>query len=465
MTDDLIENYTPSEIAHQTFNVASQNDFSDSTRPFKFSKVGKIKLSDDEIEKHIKLWNYIKIKLLEKEVVSPDVFKELEDSKSIDILDENVVPVFENALNNDRDFCQEIQKKVQDILSKNYLKNNQPPKYFFNLSLKDRILIAWLLLLIVISTLALGGAFSALFESISDLFTSNFLKLSGSNRIVLKQEMCQSKEPKTDAANSKENSLVPRDLLRCYIQNKYENKFLEEVPPIGRILDDLEPKYWNDIDGSLDNLTESDYNGLFEIIDKYLIAISSGYYEDVNGLRINTSILPAKFRTANKSILLPAKTRETDKKTIIYDSIQPIDPTGKTALVNKFVVEDKPLPLAAKNWIIIDRTRRDELKLVDTFFIVLMLGALGSIIFLVREHMLSTEAVETRLYFYRPVFGMLLAIGSFVISISLSGILAEGKFQEINLESVITIAFASGLISDAVYQNLRRISSENYTKS
>jgi hypothetical protein len=89
-----------------------------------------------------------------------------------------------------------------------------------------------------------------------------------------------------------------------------------------------------------------------------------------------------------------------------------------------------------------------------------MLWALGSIIFLMSEHIANgiqktSISNELSLYFYRPLFGALLAVASFIISISASGIISEqGDAKNINISSILALAFFSGLLSDVAYSYL-----------
>ncbi len=466
-------NYTSSEIAKKTLKVvvtaneaepngagANEEDFPDSQNSSKvFLKVGK--LSPEKIEKYKDLWSDIK-NGVKSENVSENLLSEIEQGKSRKEFEQVVLPAFERVLDKDKDFCQKIQGQVENI----FLENLENPKIFdekereknsiwhqiSNVSLNDQILLVWLFVLIIISMLAVGGTFSALFEATSEGLTSIFFRLIGSNRIV---KLNHSECPKN--IENTENTKLPRNLLSCYIQNRYAGKFIEEIPPIARVIDSLSPKYWHSLpehwEGDKDipkgeyTFSKNDYKQLFEIIEKYLIALSTDYFKDISDLTISTGILPDQFRPLN---IVP-KTNDGSQ-----------EPGERSVgVVESFKAEDKPLPIEAKSWIILDRKRRDELRLVDTFFLVLMLGVLGSLIFLVREHMTAPDNINTRLYFYRPLFGMLLAIGSFVITISISGIFSEGKSSEINVESVITIAFASGLISDAVYKNLVKSSQDS----
>ena len=327
----------------------------------------------------------------------------------------------------------EVQKPKTSELKTN---RSNTPDYDHDGLWKNCILIGWIVSLGLTSTAALGGNFSLVFEAFSESIQNNLLKNSSSSLKLglnagLEQECADQAKKYTilrPNQNNSTNLLTPSDILRCFNVRKYKGKSVEEIPPVGVVLDRFQSESWRDVKVFEEHdITGGDYVTLFEIVEKNLIAISLDNLQDVNNLNISNGILPYKFKFSGK----------------------------------QFVVSDVPLPIEAKNWVMSERNRRAELRLVDTFFIVIILGALGSIIFLTREHMFSEKTNHVRLYLYRPVFGMLLAVGSFILSISLNSLFSEGRVEDIKVNSVLTLAFAAGLLSESTYNYLSKASKKH----
>ena len=247
------------------------------------------------------------------------------------------------------------------------------------------------------------------------------LKVPGKDNCILSSEK-----------NSDESS-NPSLYLREYICNKYTGKFLEEVPPIGSTLDLLQVNVsWRDLEQIKNSFNDSssrkynpqdytkeNFNILFQIIETKLIALAGNDIQDINNLTISNDILPAKFRFT---------------------------------ATDQFNIKEFPISIEAKNWVITERHQRKRLQLVDTFVLLIILGAFGSIIFLVSEHMRNEEVIEIKSYIFRPIFGILLAIATFIISVSINGLTSTAKIEDIRTETIFLLAFAAGLLSDNAYE-------------
>jgi len=70
----------------------------------------------------------------------------------------------------------------------------------------------------------------------------------------------------------------------------------------------------------------------------------------------------------------------------------------------------------------------------------------------------SSRRTNIVFYIYRPIFGASLAVGTFIIGISLNGLISEGGIESIETNSILTLAFAAGLLSEPAYLYLTRIS-------
>ena len=305
--------------------------------------------------------------------------------------------------------------------------------------IKTAIIFIWLLLLGIFSTLAVGGNISRLVEVISEIMENaipvdNSLKVPGMDNCILSSE-----KNRDDLSN-------PSFYLREYICNKYTGKFLEEVPPIGSTLDLLQVNVsWRDLEQikksfddnsfreyNAQDYKQENYNTLFQIIEAKLIALAANDIQDINSLSISNDILPAKFRFT---------------------------------ATDKFNSKEFPIPVEVKNWVITERHQRKRLQLVDTFVLLIILGAFGSIIFLVSEHMRNEDEIEIKSYIFRPIFGILLAIATFIISVSINGLTSTARIEDIRTESIFLLAFAAGLLSDNAYEVITEQASSKFHKS
>lgn len=156
---------------------------------------------------------------------------------------------------------------------------------------KNSILVAWILSLGIVSTLALGGNFSLVFEALSESIQRNLLRNSNSSlKIGIDESLakkCQQYSIRNTDNFDPENLPYPSDILRCFSADRYQGKALEDIPPIGIVLDKLQVKTWRDRKYISENsLNKTDYIALFEIVEKNLLAISLDNLQDVNNLKI-----------------------------------------------------------------------------------------------------------------------------------------------------------------------------------
>ncbi len=292
---------------------------------------------------------------------------------------------------------------------------------------KDCLLIVWLFILLSISSFAIGGTISRLVEFLSDDLIKN-IPVSNSQRIP-QLENCRGAIGGT-----------PSDYLNCYLSEKYGGKFIDEVPPIGSVLDLLQVNTsWREL-GAIkqakgvsydeNKYQEKNFRVLFEIVETKLIAIATDNLQELNSLEIsNEEVLPATFRFV--------------------------------ADLKDFKASKKRLPLEARNWVITKRNRRRQLELIDTFVLLIMLGALGSIIFLIGDRIkYQGDEGEKNIgksvisYIYRPIFGMLLAIATFILTASINGVTSTAKLENLRTESILFLAFSAGLLTDKVYEQI-----------
>jgi hypothetical protein len=219
---------------------------------------------------------------------------------------------------------------------------------------------------------------------------------------------------KNESCNSQKVS-TPTDYLNCYIDTKYAGKFSDEIPPIGTVLDLLQVNTsWRETtQKQQDDRKQEDYIILFEIVETKLKALAANDLQDIN--------------------------------------------------INQLTISnDILIPLEAQNWLITEKNQRRRLKLVDTFGLLIMLGALGSIIFLIREHIDPKKETPIRSYFYKPIFGILLAIATFVVNLSVNGLTSTARVEDLRTEGILLLAFAAGLLSDQTYERLTKAANQDF---
>lgn len=130
------------------------------------------------------------------------------------------------------------------------------------------------------------------------------------------------------------------------------------------------------------------------------------------------------------------------------------------ALVPKYFVYEQnvgmvDVPLDVKLWMSEYAERADaenkKIKLMDTFTILLVLGAFGSLIFLTKDYLLPNEKAGLSAYVFRPILGMFLALAMFVLDLAAHAILSSAPIQSVRNETLYLLAFASGLLSEHAY--------------
>ncbi len=114
------------------------------------------------------------------------------------------------------------------------------------------------------------------------------------------------------------------------------------------------------------------------------------------------------------------------------------------------------LPTEAINWIDSQRDfiaeRQSRSELIDTFALLISLGAFGSLIFLIRDYVVSEVQLSIRAYIFRPLLGIFLAVSVFVIDIAAHTVISEANILSIRNETLYLLAFAAGLLSEPAYK-------------
>jgi hypothetical protein len=147
-----------------------------------------------------------------------------------------------------------------------------------------------------------------------------------------------------------------------------------------------------------------------------------------------------------------------------------VSPDSLRLTVNEFVHDDFilssaelerqiELPPGVVDWI--QRYRKDaasnlstakaKADLVDTFAILMALGAFGSIIFLVNDYVSPASSFNIQSYLFRPLFGMLLAAAVFIVDVATQAIVSKSEISDLRHETLYLLALAAGLLTEKVY--------------
>jgi len=98
---------------------------------------------------------------------------------------------------------------------------------------------------------------------------------------------------------------------------------------------------------------------------------------------------------------------------------------------------------------------KERLKLIDSFLILIVLGAFGSMIFLTRDYITKTKYTTLQSYIFRPIFGMFLAMAMFIFDLLTHSIISTSDISALRSEPLYVLAFAAGLLSEQAYEYVR----------
>ncbi|MGB1799819.1 MAG: hypothetical protein ACPHLK_03200 [Gammaproteobacteria bacterium] len=210
---------------------------------------------------------------------------------------------------------------------------------------------------------------------------------------------------------------------------RYLSRYRENPPPIESVIEMfLSRPHWTQInlesEGNISNHVywkRHQYRRLFEKAHQKLTLIALDDTVNVKDAKINfEEVVPSTF------IKLPF------------------------AAAGSFTI-----PPIAANWVMAERPRlklrKARSQLIDTFVLLMVLGAFGSLIFLTRDYIVYEEASSLETYIFRPILGMFLAISMFIIDIAAHTVLSQSHIFEIRKETLYLLAFAAGLLSEQAY--------------
>jgi hypothetical protein len=122
----------------------------------------------------------------------------------------------------------------------------------------------------------------------------------------------------------------------------------------------------------------------------------------------------------------------------------------------RFASVDESLPKRAVEWVERQRALADaaarKRETVDTVLLLIVLGAFGSMIFLIRSYIRGEGNLTFAAYAFRPVLGMLLALALFLMGILLQTVISTAEATEMRREPLLMLALAAGLLSEQAYE-------------
>lgn len=228
------------------------------------------------------------------------------------------------------------------------------------------------------------------------------------------------------ARESRDGQVHPRAELA-----KFLSQFRQNSPPIGLVVDKLitEPS-WEDRDikpkkydegTNIERWKKDQFQYLFKRVHQRLSSYVNDPTLDLSKIEIGFSDIIPESWFRNKK----------DRQRIIK------------------------LPKEAILWVKAERDivdfRNERLALINTFIILMVLGAFGSLIFLTRDYIHAEESVGLASYIFRPVLGMFLAVSMFVIDIAAHTLISSSDIFKIRHETLYLLAFAAGLLSEQAY--------------
>jgi hypothetical protein len=193
---------------------------------------------------------------------------------------------------------------------------------------------------------------------------------------------------------------------------------------VGSILNSAIPE-WSSTDFILNsnpNISKGnisqEYFGLFIVIDRYLVAMVQNTKLTLENVMLPKEIIPNSFKGLLK--------------------------------------EDKiSLPEVAVNWMRnqrdIDKNELLKAKLVNTFFVLLTLGAFGSVVVLIKDFISGSNNTPFLSYIFRPILGMFLAMAVFLLDVLAHSLISTSAIETIRMEPLYVLGFAAGVLAEQAY--------------
>lgn len=239
--------------------------------------------------------------------------------------------------------------------------------------------------------------------------------------------------------------LSPSDILTRYLRGR------ENPPPIEAVLDKiLVHPSWSErhiagtppaaglfrtsadagkVRAARNRWLIDQYDALFRRIDSLLQSLVRDPSVDVDGLSVASPAVPERFLHGTE---------------------------GNQEIAAAVLPDKILLPRAAVSWIKDQRIRNEKEKernsLIDTFFLLIVLGAFGSLIFLTKDYIEREQQTLLAAYLFRPILGMFLAVAVFIVDIVAHSVISTASILQTRHETLFILALAAGMLSEQAYE-------------
>lgn len=198
------------------------------------------------------------------------------------------------------------------------------------------------------------------------------------------------------------------------------------MAPVSTVLDAMWPKWDSmppDADARLPEIWVEDWMRSFRLVETWLAELASRDDEAGRIYTVSSETVPAPLRDY-------------------------INYTQFTTLPRTAVIWIEAQRAAAA-----DTTKL--FNLTDTGIIVIVIGALGSVLFLVNTTVTTGgNALTVENFLFRPLLGALLAVAFLIADIVTHAVVSTGNILQVRRESMYGLALAAGLLSEVAYRRL-----------
>lgn len=305
--------------------------------------------------------------------------------------------------------------------------------------LKGLIILLWLWFLISVAIALSASKATGSISSIFDAFI-------GTNHIIHKSKNITPYKPPPNFKLEEFRFITYRDLLIKYMATHYVHS--NNPPPIESVVVTLVSNFSfarrlvpetleNEL---LENNSDKDFQYKYRDEFLYQQRATIDFFARVD-YRLSAAALDTK-NNPNDIRLIPIE--------VIPIAWQSTDPEGKEK--DKIAVS---LPIEVLTWI---KQKRDihsfekaRDSLTNTFLLLIVLGAIGSIIFLIKDFIQSEASSTVESYIFRPILGCLLAVAMFIVDIGIHTILSSADIFSVRHETLYLLALSAGLLSEKAY--------------
>lgn len=154
-----------------------------------------------------------------------------------------------------------------------------------------------------------------------------------------------------------------------------------------------------------------------------------------------------------------ARDDATDPKSVVIDDTV-LSPDFQQQLQHlKRAPLQVKLPPEVQDWMLKEKARikkeSQARSLIGTFILLSVLGAFGSLIFLIRDYISEDTERKLSAYIFRPILGIFLAVAVFIVDVLTHSVISSASILDIRYEPLYILALAAGLLSERVYDAVR----------